>query len=146
MELTAAIRGLEALTSRKRVRLYSDSQYLVRGMNEWLPGWIRSNRLKTPEALKNQDLWQQLAVLAARHEISWEWVRGHAGNHFNERCDRLAKRAAEEGVRTAAGLAAAGVAAEPLAELPVITERPEPLPAGEQIEYATDQDGQLLLC
>ena len=103
MELIAAIRGLEALNTPRRVRVFSDSQYLVRGMSEWLQGWIRTGRLETPEALKNQDLWQQLASLSGKHEVTWEWVPGHAGHPFNERCDKLAKRAAEEGIRAAAG-------------------------------------------
>jgi len=75
MELIAAIQGLEALHSRKTVRLFSDSQYLVRGMSEWLPGSIRSGRLESPDALANQDLWQQLAALADQHQVSWEWLR-----------------------------------------------------------------------
>lgn len=78
MELLAAIRGLEALNSPKRVRLFSDSQYLVRGMSEWLVGWIRDGRLETPDALANQDLWQQLVPLSRTHQIDWQWVRGHA--------------------------------------------------------------------
>ena len=103
MELIAAIRGLEALNSPRKVRVFSDSQYLVRGMSEWLRGWIKTGRLETPEALKNQDLWQQLALLSGKHQVTWEWVAGHAGHPFNERCDKLAKRAAEEGVRAGGG-------------------------------------------
>ncbi len=155
MELTAAIRGLEALTDRRRVLVRSDSQYLVRGMSEWLPGWIRTGRLETPEALKNQDLWQQLAALSANHEITWEWVRGHAGNHFNERCDRLAKRAADEGIRLAEErtLAAAAIL---LAEENARKEKAVPVPVApvnqaaavvrDAAEYEADDDGQLLLC
>jgi ribonuclease HI len=155
MELIAAIRGLEALTDRRRVRVHSDSQYLVRGMSEWLRGWIRSGRLETPEALKNQDLWQQLAVLSANHEITWEWVRGHAGHHFNERCDRLAKRAADEGMRAAEEKILAA-AVERRAEESAREEKVIPLPVapvnqavaevGEVVEYEADDDGQLLLC
>lgn len=104
MELIAAIRGLEALRSRSRVRVFSDSQYLVRGMSEWLTGWIRSGRLEEPDALKNQDLWRQLATLSGKHEVTWEWLPGHAGHPFNERCDKLAKRAAGAGERTAGDL------------------------------------------
>ncbi len=152
MELTAAIRGLEALQKSKRVRVYSDSQYLVRGMSEWLAGWIRSGRLEIPDALKNQDLWQQLASLAANHEVKWEWVRGHDGHHFNERCDRLAKRAAEAGVRAAEERR---LAAEQAAQrqkkatamsLPLAPVRPAPSRVCEERVYETDGDGQLLLC
>jgi ribonuclease HI len=105
MEQLAAIRGLEALTKPQTVQVFSDSQYLVRGMNEWLSGWIRNKRLDTPGALANQDLWQQLAALADIHQVSWHWVRGHSGQPFNERCDKLAKRAVVEGVLAAESVA-----------------------------------------
>jgi len=153
MELIAAIRGLEALTARRRVLVRSDSQYLVRGMSEWLPGWIRTGRLETPEALKNQDLWQQLAALSSGHEITWEWVRGHAGNHFNERCDRLAKRAAEEGMRAAeerTRTTAAALLAEENArkekEVPITPLRHSAAEVREDVVFEADADGQLLLC
>ena len=109
---------------------------------EWLAGWIRSGRLETEDALKNQDLWQQLAVLSARHEVRWEWVRGHDGHHFNERCDRLAKRAAEAGMR-AAGALEETVNNLPLPEIPA---GPALLPIGEDKIYEADEEGQLLLC
>jgi ribonuclease HI len=147
MELIAAIRGLEALKSSRTVRLFSDSQYLVRGMSEWLSGWIRNDRLETPGALANQDLWQQLAVLSRQHRIDWQWVRGHAGHPFNERCDRLAKRAVEAGIRLAAEQ-------EPVAIAPVVTSAPvlhdlpslavEPMQ--EFDEFDAEDDGQLKLC
>lgn len=155
MELTAAIRGLEALTTRRRVRVYSDSQYLVRGMNEWLSGWLRSGRIEAPGELKNQDLWQQLASLCASHEISWEWIRGHDGHYFNERCDRLAKRAAEEGLRVAEESVRLAAAAEHVA---VSARQEQAIPLlgtsdsqaedenREKVEYAADADGQLLIC
>lgn len=155
MELIAAIRGLEALTTRRRVRVYSDSQYLVRGMSEWLPGWIRSGRIETPGELKNQDLWQQLAALSAGHKISWEWIRGHDGHYFNERCDRLAKRAAEEGMRAAEELVRAAAAAKQATQSarevesfpsPVATDRLAENEIREKVEYAADADGQLLIC
>jgi len=155
MELTAAIRGLEALSRPRRVRVYSDSQYLVRGMSEWLPGWIRSGRLESPDALKNQDLWQQLAALAAGHEITWQWVRGHDGHFFNERCDRLAKRAAEEGMRAAeerelsavaVRLAEASARQEQQVPVPVAPARAAAVPDWQAVEYEADADGQLLLC
>lgn len=148
MELIAAIRGLEALTSPRRVRVFSDSQYLVRGMSEWLAGWIRSGRLEAPDALANQDLWQQLAALATKHQISWEWVRGHAGHPFNERCDKLAKRAVDEGIRAATiANAPEEVAAEELAmPLPVFPLPVAVVPFREDSEFESDEDGQLRLC
>jgi ribonuclease HI len=141
MELIAAIRGLEALNSPKRVRLYSDSQYLVRGMSEWLAGWIRSGRLDTPDALANQDLWQQLATLAGKHQVHWEWVRGHAGHPFNERCDKLAKRAAEEGIKAVVvDLTKENV------PLPMAAVYHAPVAVREDADFETDADGQLMLC
>lgn len=142
MELLAAIRGLEALNSPKRVRLFSDSQYLVRGMSEWLPGWIRSGRIDSPDALANHDLWQQLAALAGKHQVNWEWVRGHAGHPFNERCDRLAKRAVEEGIKATTVTTPVGEAF-PLAAAPV---HHAPVAVRSDSEFAADADGQLLLC
>ncbi|MBE0502108.1 MAG: ribonuclease HI [Desulfuromonadales bacterium] len=145
MELTAAIRGLEALKNRSTVRVFSDSQYLVRGMNEWLRGWIRTGRLDTPDGVANQDLWKQLATLADRHQIDWEWVRGHAGHPFNERCDRLAKQAAE-----AAGQEAAPADADeptPKEENNLLPNRPaRQVPFRDDSEFDSDADGQLLLC
>ena len=147
MELIAAIRGLEALNNRSRVRVYSDSQYLVRGMSEWLSGWIRSGRLETPEALKNQDLWQRLALLSGRHEVTWEWLPGHAGHPFNERCDKLAKRAAGEGGPPAVTADPAEtrrgerVVPLPIAPVPLV-----PVPCGEEVVFDADADGQFRLC
>jgi ribonuclease HI len=151
MELTAAIRGLEALQRPGRVRVYSDSRYLVRGMGEWLPGWQRAGRLEEPDALKNQDLWQRLAVLSAGHRITWEWVRGHDGHPFNERCDRLARRAAEAGMRAEAERAAARQAMHPepdVHEVPlsVVPAAAPPGARGGEMSCEADDDGQLLLC
>lgn len=151
MELIAAIKGLEALKTRSNVRVYSDSQYLVRGMNEWLHGWIRKGRLEEPGALKNQDLWLQLAALSSKHDVSWEWVRGHAGHPFNERCDKLAKRAAEEGMRDDVVVAMAEESESVTAEteaipLPVETPDPVPMQAWEDSEFDAEDDGQFRLC
>jgi ribonuclease HI len=144
MELLAAIRGLEALTNPSTVRLFSDSQYLVRGMSEWIHGWIRDGRLETPDALANQDLWQQLLALSGEHEITWNWVRGHAGHPFNERCDKLAKRAADEGVReTEERLREADRPAERAKEEKLI---PSPVAPREDSEFEAEEDGQLRLC
>jgi ribonuclease HI len=146
MELLAAIRGLEALNNRRTVRVFSDSQYLVRGMSEWIDGWIRNDRLETPGALANQDLWQQLAALSSRHEVSWEWVRGHAGHPFNERCDRLAKRAADAGIRAAAVQSEDRDREEESNPAPAPSVEPAPVPVREESEFDSDEDGQLRLC
>lgn len=152
MELTAAIRGLEALHNQRRVCVFSDSQYLVRGMSEWLQGWIRTGRLETPDALKNQDLWQQLAALSANHEVTWEWVRGHDGHPFNERCDKLAKRAAEAGIRAAEERVRAAQQSEErekkedVIPLPVAPAKPAAVRVREETAYEADAEGQLLLC
>jgi ribonuclease HI len=101
MELLAAISALERLPALGRagepVELYTDSQYLQKGMTEWLPGWKRKNWQssgKTP--VKNRDLWQRLDALARSTNVTWRWVRGHAGHEYNERCDALTQRAIAE--------------------------------------------------
>ncbi|APG28134.1 ribonuclease HI [Syntrophotalea acetylenivorans] len=151
MELIAAIRGLEALNKPQTVRLYSDSQYLVRGMSDWIDGWVRDGRLETPGALANQDLWQQLLALSRQHKIHWEWVRGHAGHPFNERCDKLAKRAAEEGVQAAGadrdqGAVPEEEVAEPVAPVSLAALRLEPSLVEEDVDFESENDGQLKLC
>jgi ribonuclease HI len=94
MEMLAAIMGLEALKRRCRVRLYSDSRYLRDGIGEWIHGWKRRGwRTADNRPVKNIDLWQRLDSVAARHEVSWIWVRGHAGHPENERADALARAA-----------------------------------------------------
>jgi ribonuclease HI len=94
MELTAVIRALEALKRPVQARLYTDSQYVRRGITEWLPVWrARGWRTADKKPVKNQDLWQQLAILAAVHQLAWLWVPGHAGVPGNERVDRLANEA-----------------------------------------------------
>jgi ribonuclease HI len=94
MELTAVIRALEALKRPVQARLYTDSEYVRRGITEWLPAWkSRGWRTADRQPVKNQDLWQRLEELAARHEIEWRWVPGHAGVPGNERVDRLANEA-----------------------------------------------------
>jgi ribonuclease HI len=121
-------------------------------MSEWLAGWKRTGRLEDSDALKNQDLWQRLAALSANHKVSWEWVRGHDGHPFNERCDRLAKRAAEAGMRAAEERARAAHEArergkqEKVAPVPVAPAMPAPIGVGEEPAYEADADGQLLLC
>jgi ribonuclease HI len=93
MELTAAIRALEALRQPCQVILYTDSEYLRLGITEWLPGWRRRNWQRKGGALKNVELWQALDRLTQGHTIEWRWVRGHAGHPENERVDRLARAA-----------------------------------------------------
>lgn len=97
MELTAAIRGLQALKRACAVRLHTDSQYVIRGVTEWLPDWKRREwRTADKKPVKNVDLWRELDTLAQRHAIDWRWVRGHTGIERNEQVDRLANRAIDE--------------------------------------------------
>lgn len=94
MELTAAIVGLQYLKEPCSVDLTTDSQYLVKGMTEWLPGWIRKGWVNAArEPVKNRDLWEELHCLSGIHKITWHWVRGHSGHLENERCDKLANEA-----------------------------------------------------
>ena len=93
MEMTAAIRALEALKRPCRVALYTDSTYLRSGITEWLPLWRRRGwRTATGKPVKNQDLWLELAAQTERHDVSWHWVRGHSGHPENERADALANQ------------------------------------------------------
>ena len=95
MELMAVIAGLAALKEPCLVHLTTDSQYVKNGMTSWLKGWKRNNWCtSTKQAVKNKDLWQRLDQECLRHEISWHWVKGHAGHPENERCDELARTAA----------------------------------------------------
>ncbi len=96
MELTAVIRGLEALKRPCRIHVFTDSQYVVKGMTEWLAGWKKKGwKNAAREPVKNVDLWQQLEALAAQHDIEWNWVKGHAGHPENERADQLANKGVE---------------------------------------------------
>ena len=91
MELTAALRALEALKKPCRVALHTDSEYLRNGISRWIHGWVRANwRNAAKEPVKNLDLWQGILAAAKPHEIEWRWVRGHAGDPMNERADALA--------------------------------------------------------
>jgi ribonuclease HI len=97
MELTAAIRALEALRERCKVSLYTDSQYLRQGITEWLANWKKRGwRTADRKPVKNQDLWLRLEELTAIHDIAWHWVRGHDGHPENERADGLANRGIDE--------------------------------------------------
>lgn len=94
MELMAAIRALEALKRPSRVRLVTDSVYVKDGVTKWIHGW-KTNGWKTSakKPVKNEDLWRRLDEAAKRHDISWEWIKGHAGHADNERADALARAA-----------------------------------------------------
>lgn len=97
MELTAAIRALEALDRPCRVVLTTDSEYVRRGITEWLEAWKRRGwRTASRKPVLNQDLWRRLDELTAAHEVQWRWVRGHTGHSGNERADALANQAIDE--------------------------------------------------
>jgi len=99
MELTAAIRALEALTRRSAVDLYTDSTYVKDGITRWLANWkAKGWRTASKTPVKNRDLWEALDALSSRHDVRWHWVRGHAGTAENERADALARAALKEGV------------------------------------------------
>lgn len=96
MELLAVIRALESLKRPSRARIATDSQYVQKGISEWIKGWkARGWRTASKEPVKNVDLWQELDTLANKHEIEWVWVKGHAGHDGNERADQLANRGVE---------------------------------------------------
>ena len=97
MELMAAIRGLEELTRPCQVVLYTDSTYVQKGISEWLPGW-KALGWKTADKkpVKNDDLWKRLELAAQRHQVTWQWVKGHAGHAENERADQLARQGVQQ--------------------------------------------------
>lgn len=102
MELTAVIEGLSALKRPCKVTLYVDSQYVLKGMTEWIVGWkAKGWKTASKQPVKNVDLWQRLDALvtAAGHEIEWVWVRGHNGDPGNEHADMLANRGVEQALR-----------------------------------------------
>ncbi|MDX5299732.1 MAG: ribonuclease HI [Gammaproteobacteria bacterium] len=102
MELLGAIRALEALTRACEVDLYTDSQYVRKGITEWMTQWKRNGwRTAARQPVKNADLWQELDAQVGRHQVRWHWVKGHAGNPDNELADQLAN----EGVRQILGTA-----------------------------------------
>ena len=102
MELTAAIRALEALKRPSQVKLYTDSLYVMKGITQWLPSWKRRGwRTADKKDVKNVDLWQALEALTQVHEVEWHWVKGHAGHPENERADALANKGIPQNDRTA---------------------------------------------
>ncbi len=94
MEMTAVIEALRQLNHPSKIRISTDSTYLVKGMTEWLPGWIKRNWINSQKKpVLNRDLWETLVELCRGHEIEWRWIKGHAGHEENERCDELARTA-----------------------------------------------------
>ncbi|NPD66150.1 ribonuclease HI [Lichenicola cladoniae] len=94
MELTAAAEALEALTRPCRIAVHTDSEYVRNGVTRWSTGWVRRNwRNASGDPVKNMDLWRRVLDAAKRHEVSWHWVRGHAGDINNERVDKIATAA-----------------------------------------------------
>lgn len=97
MELTAVIEGLRNLKRSCRVRVHTDSQYVQKGIQEWVQGWKRKGwKTSTGQPVKNRDLWEALDRLAMEHQVEWHWVRGHAGHPENERADALANEGVEK--------------------------------------------------
>ena len=93
MELTAAIKGLEALNTKCQVNLITDSKYVMDGINGWINGWKKNNwKNSQKKDVKNKDLWIQLDKLNSRHEVKWSWVKGHSGHFQNEKADQLANK------------------------------------------------------
>jgi ribonuclease HI len=107
MAIRSAIEGLQALKAGSRVIFTSDSQYLVKGMREWVHGWIRRGWKRQGGAVENVELWQELVSVAIRYEVDWRWVRGHAGHPQNEYANDLAILAAKKQSRSG-GLIASG--------------------------------------
>lgn len=97
MELTAAVKGLEALKEPCKVKIVTDSEYLKNGITSWIKNWKRNGwRTSAKQPVVNQDLWMRLDELNAKHETTWTWTKGHASHEDNNRCDELATMAAEE--------------------------------------------------
>lgn len=96
MELMAVLRALKAAHRHAEVEIHTDSQYVKNGMTTWLKNWKKNNwRTADRKPVKNQDLWQELDKVASNIKIHWHWVKGHAGEELNERCDELARTCAE---------------------------------------------------
>jgi ribonuclease HI len=97
MEMSGAIAALEALSRPCEVLVTTDSQYLVKGMTEWISGWVKRGWVNSKkEPVLNRDLWERLLALSKVHKIKWAWVRGHNGHLENERCDELARAAIDD--------------------------------------------------
>ena len=100
MELTAAIEALKRLKTGSKVNLYSDSAYLVNAfLQDWFSGWLKRGwKNAKNQPVSNRDLWEELLALAEKHEINWIKVKGHSDNHWNNRCDQLARAAIKQGL------------------------------------------------
>lgn len=96
MELEAAIQALASLPQRSQVDLFTDSQYLHKGITEWLEKWVRKGWRTTSGKVANQDQWEKLLVLSKRHQVSWHWLKGHATDYQNNRADQFARMASHE--------------------------------------------------
>lgn len=97
MELTGAIEALKTLKRSCTVLLYTDSKYVMQGIEQWLPNWKRNGwKTSSKQPVKNADLWQALEIQVQQHQISWRWVKGHSGHPGNERADQLANRGAAQ--------------------------------------------------
>jgi ribonuclease HI len=102
MELTAAIQALEALQRPVQVQLHTDSKYVLDGITKWIAGWQRNGwRTAAKQPVKNADLWQRLVAAMSPHEVTWTWVKGHAGHPDNERADELARLGTAEATEEA---------------------------------------------
>lgn len=101
MELLAVINGLRALTSPSRVEVYSDSQYVLNGLNEWLDNWKKKGwKTSSKQPVKNQDLWEALDELRSTHSLTYHWIRGHNEHPENERCDKMAVAARDRAAKS----------------------------------------------
>jgi ribonuclease HI len=102
MELMGAIQALEVLTKPCKVELHTDSQYVMKGIMEWIHAWKRRGWLTADKKpVKNDDLWKRLDAARLRHDVDWRWVKGHAGHEFNERADVLARQGMTETLEAA---------------------------------------------
>ncbi len=99
MELKAAIEGLKALKKKCKVIIYTDSEYLKKGMTEWLDGWVKKGWKTADGMVKNIDLWSELAELVKQHEVTWKWIKGHNQHPQNERCDKIVKETIREKIK-----------------------------------------------
>jgi ribonuclease HI len=97
MELMAAIQALKKIRNEEEIILYTDSQYVKKGITEWMDNWISRNWKRKGGVLANVDLWKELAKETNKHEIEWRWVKAHNGHHYNERVDRKARQMANSG-------------------------------------------------
>ena len=97
MEMMAVIEALRQLKRPCKVRLYTDSKYVMKGITEWVPGWVRRNWMTSQKRpVLNKDLWEKILDMSKLHQIEWRWIKGHSGHTENERCDHLARAALKD--------------------------------------------------